>query len=627
MPTGTSFFKGAIDSVRISGSILPESDLLEEIAIPAVVNSEKVDGYKGIWFALGQVSEFGDKYSGGLATYTVNHSPLAVYSPEVDKTFFTYGGTTAADEGHLLIMAGWYDHKTKTVPKPTIVMDKAAADGDPHDNAAITVDDEGYVWVFVSGRNTRRKGYTFRSTVPYSTDAFERISPPGGEDYTYPQIWHVPGNGFAHFFTIYDGGKRNLFFRKSPDGRVWNETTDLAKVSGSYQVTGVSGTGRLATFFNRHPNASVDARTDLYYLQSDDFGETWTLADGTPVALPITETESPARVVDYASQGRLMYNCDLNFDENGNPVLFYLTTADHRPGPAGEPRTYHVAHWTGTEWNIRDLPASATPLSSTTHNYSAGSIWIEPGKWTVLAPTGARSELRDTDPERFWGHGGEIEHWVSTDEGVTWTKTRKVTEKSDRNHGYLRRSFGGAGRFQSFWSDGNPQGRTEVHLYFGESTGERQWALPYEMTEPTATPKEVNPPFKRWQDQSFNETELADPDTIGADMDPDGDGFSNFREYIAATDPVSSLARPSRSNLIGERSENGFLLKYAVNREAFDVRTFIEACGDLSDWQDDSGNLTEMSRAGDGPVDLVTMRAAYLEIGERFYRLRQVFDH
>jgi hypothetical protein len=50
--------------------------------------SEKADGYRGIWFTLGQFSKFGDKYSGGLATYTANHVPTAIYSPAADKTFF-----------------------------------------------------------------------------------------------------------------------------------------------------------------------------------------------------------------------------------------------------------------------------------------------------------------------------------------------------------------------------------------------------------------------------------------------------------------------------------------------------------------------------------------------------------
>ena len=38
----------------------------------------RIDGYKGIWFDLGQRSEFGSKYSGGLGTYTAKHGPIAV---------------------------------------------------------------------------------------------------------------------------------------------------------------------------------------------------------------------------------------------------------------------------------------------------------------------------------------------------------------------------------------------------------------------------------------------------------------------------------------------------------------------------------------------------------------------
>lgn len=61
------------------------------------LNNQKMDGYKGIWFTLGQFSEYGDKYSGGLGTYTAKHIPLSIYSPEADKTFFVYGGTTGSD--------------------------------------------------------------------------------------------------------------------------------------------------------------------------------------------------------------------------------------------------------------------------------------------------------------------------------------------------------------------------------------------------------------------------------------------------------------------------------------------------------------------------------------------------
>ena len=82
------------------------------------------DGYRGIWFTLSQMSEYGDKNPGGFATYTAKHLPLAVYSPEVEKTFFVYGGMPK--DGHLsdekrtlLIMVSCYDHATDTVPRPT----------------------------------------------------------------------------------------------------------------------------------------------------------------------------------------------------------------------------------------------------------------------------------------------------------------------------------------------------------------------------------------------------------------------------------------------------------------------------------------------------------------------------
>ncbi len=61
-------------------------------------------GYRGIWFTLGQFTEYGDKYSGGLGTYTANHVPVAVYAPKAEKTFFVYGGARKGTR-HLLIMA------------------------------------------------------------------------------------------------------------------------------------------------------------------------------------------------------------------------------------------------------------------------------------------------------------------------------------------------------------------------------------------------------------------------------------------------------------------------------------------------------------------------------------------
>ena len=157
------------------------------LSIDMVGQNCRMDGYKGIWYTIEQSSEYGYKYSGGLGTYTADHVPVAIYAPEVEKTFFVYGGTTQKDERHLLVMASYYDHKKKVVPRPVIVCDKNGVD-DPHDNGSISIDKDGYIWVFVSGRNVSRLGTVYKSKEPYSIDSFEKVYE---AVFTYPQPWYI----------------------------------------------------------------------------------------------------------------------------------------------------------------------------------------------------------------------------------------------------------------------------------------------------------------------------------------------------------------------------------------------------------------------------------------------------
>ena len=436
-----------------------------------LINSAKADGYKGIWFTLGQFSEYGDKYSGGLGTYTAKHIPLAVYAPAVNKTFFVYGGTTGPEERYLLIMASEYDHASGTVPKPTIVHDKEGVN-DPHDNGSILLAEDGHVWVFVSGRGRKRMGFKYRSVDPYSVDAFEQIRE---EEMTYPQPWLIPGKGILHCFTKYTAG-RELYWETSPDGRSWTEDRKLAGMGGHYQ-TSREQNGRVITAFNYHPGGNVDKRTNLYYVETSDFGETWQTASGEVVQTPLENTQNPALVRDYEAEGRLVYVKDINFDENGHPVVLVVTSSNYQPGPAGDPRTWELVRWTGTDWTF-------TEVTNSTHNYDMGSLYIEPdGIWRIIAPT-------EAGPQPV-GTGGEIALWHSTDKGETWHKVRDITRNSLRNHAYARRPVNAHPDFYAFWADGNPDELSESHLYFTNQNGDQVWELPYDMEEESGAPKPV----------------------------------------------------------------------------------------------------------------------------------------
>ena len=108
---------------KVTGDMFYTSyaDVAVRVDVPLENILETVDGYRGIWFDLGQATDYGSKYCGGLGTYTMKHIPMAIYSKEVDKTFFVYGGTTKADEKRLLCMIGCYDHATGMLQKPRIV--------------------------------------------------------------------------------------------------------------------------------------------------------------------------------------------------------------------------------------------------------------------------------------------------------------------------------------------------------------------------------------------------------------------------------------------------------------------------------------------------------------------------
>lgn len=469
------------------------TDVAPKADVPSEYVCKTVDGYRGIWFDLGQSTDYGSKYCGGLGTYTMKHIPMAIYSKETDKTFFVYGGTTKSDEKHLLCMIGCYDHATGLLQKPRIVMDKweqTKGVNDPHDDPTVQIDKDGYLWVFVSGRSTKRDGRVYKSMRPYDITAFELISE---FEMAYPQIMYSAQRGFFFFFTKYTGTRR-LYYKSSVDGLDWTETAaptkGLADIkagkskSGHYQISNICG-NKLCTAFNRHINGDVDTRTNIYYVQSTDWGQTWTTVDGKAVTTPVTERESNCMVRDYENyeadgvKGRNCYIKDLNFDVHGNPIILYVLSLNHKTGPEGGEREWHVLHWDGQKWN-------ETMFTKSTHCYDSGSIWVDGNTWTIIAPTMASS-----DKALYWGAGGEIQEWTSTDSGKTWTMTKQWTSNSGTNHTYIRRPFYADEGFWAYWADGRTDKFSQSNLYFGTKDG-KIYRMPYDMTDEWQAPEEYN---------------------------------------------------------------------------------------------------------------------------------------
>ena len=428
------------------------------------------DGYRGIWYQIRSGGEI--KYSGGFATYPQQIRPFAIYRKEVNKTFFCYGGTDEKNST-LLHMVSYFDHATGTVPRPRILLDKKTTDA--HDNPAMAIDDRGYIWIFSNTHGPEKRSIISRSSEPYAIDKFDRVAT---TSFSYGMPWFIPGSGFLFIHNRYSDG-RAIAFQTSTDGYAWSEPALVAQMKvGHYEISLARGKSVIVAF-NYHPHG-LDTRTNLYYVQTTDFGKTWRTIDGAALKTPLKDVLNPALVHDYESEKKLVYLKDIQFDARGNPVILYLTSGGHLPGESSGTRQWTIAHWSDHEWRLR-------PAFTSDHNYDFGQLSIEEGgTWRIIAPT-------DPGPQPGMT-GGDVVMWTSRDEGGTWTKLKTLTAGlSEFNHTYVRQPIDARDDFYAFWADGDPRQRSESRLYFTNKTGDAVWRLPPHMTTGTAKPERLTP--------------------------------------------------------------------------------------------------------------------------------------
>lgn len=450
-----------------------------------VTLNQKANGYRGIWY-MNQPSndEYVYKYSGGLGTYCAKHKPFAIYCKEVNKTFFCYGGTTTDSNRKLLHMVSYFDHETKTVPRPTILLDKKT--NDAHDNPVISVDEDGYIWIFSTSHGRARPSYIHRSKRPYDVDQFELVQATRQDgdqqtpitNFSYMQVWRTNARQFQAFFTRYQYPvARTICHMTSLDGRQWSSWQRIAAIGqGHYQISGV-GESKAGSMFNYHPDGKgLNWRTNLYYVETPDGGQSWQTVDGRSLELPLTTIKNDALVHDYESEGRNVYLKDLRFDKNDHPVLLYITSGGYESGPKNDPRTWTIARWTGNEWKI-------STITNSDNNYDFGELWmLSDNDWRVIGPT-------ETGPQPY-NPGGEIAMWKSIDQGATWSKERQMTKGSEMNHTYVRRALNAHPDFVGIWADGHGRKPSHSNLYFSNLAGD-VFQLPQTMDGETAAPKQI----------------------------------------------------------------------------------------------------------------------------------------
>ena len=443
---------------------------------------KKANGFKGIWY-MNQPSndEYVYKYSGGLAVYPANHRPFAIYSKEVDKTFFCFGGTDD-NNSTLLHNVSYFDHKTKKLANPVTLLDKKTIDA--HDNPVISIDDQGFIWIFSTSHGVSRPSYIHKSKKPYDIQSFETVQATelvnGKEqpfnNFSYFQVYPVKGKGFIALFTKYNpAGHRVIGFNTSKDGVHWNEWKILAHIEdGHYQISAESN-GKVGVAFDYHPKGKgLNYRTNLQYLETSDFGQTWQNINGVKAQLPLTESKNIAVVHDYASEKLNCYLLDITFDQKGKPVILVIPSKGFEAGPGNNPREWTLYRWKENKWTGHVVTTSDS-------NYDMGSVYVESDNvLRVIGPT--------VDGPQAYNPGGEVAMWISKDGGNTWVKEKQLTQNSSMNHSYVRRPVNARADFYGIWADGHGRKPSESNLYFTNEKGD-VYKLPRHSTDEMITPE------------------------------------------------------------------------------------------------------------------------------------------
>lgn len=406
----------------------------------------------GIWHVSGAKTRLSPTattvYGGPHATYCAWTRPMAVYGPEVDKTFFAFGNRENAP------VVCFYDHAERRFAPAVRVGSNPNMDA--HRNPHLVIDEEGLLYIFYGSHCTDT--VAVRSARPYDIEAWVDLGLVASRS-SYPQPWQVRED---EIIVLYRGGGTHdateAIVRSTDGGATWGEPSHFIATppkNGCYGVS-VAAAGpfpRRLHFVWSVTRGDWWQRYHVYYAWSDDGGETWKRTDGEPYDVPITEETSDI-IFESDVPDRGVWLKDIQVAPDGSPCALFVD---------GHTLNYECAWRFG---RLRDGQWRFSQIATSDHMYDCGAlVLLAEDDFRLYGPTTVSQPYED---------GGEIEEWRSTDGGETWENTRHLTSGSAHSHNHVKAVHGG-GRddFRVFWCYGDariPPDTTDVDLFrFGEA--------------------------------------------------------------------------------------------------------------------------------------------------------------
>jgi len=328
---------------------------------------------------------------------TQNFAQAIHYKKNHDRTYILYIADTFE---HRIL---YFDHDTKSWSSSVKVAD--CVENDLHENGAIAIDNDGYIYVFYNDHGNMRMK---KSINPEDITSWGSAIDPTDGYGTYPKTFVDSSNTIYLLHMHHAESSLNvLSFTKSTDGgNTWASETILVNLDSDccYAFKAIlDSSDNIHVAFSIYDVSEI-RRRDVFYMKSTDGGSTWQKADGTSISIPAGEGDVDKA---YDSLGYCQ-GFDLVLDSNNYPIIAY-----------SDQKVYGIVRWTGSAWESHSLGVSTDD--------EFNNIRLQ----VITDSTYRAWLLADASTS---GRGGEVQVWETTDHGANWTKIRDVTKNSPLLH-------------------------------------------------------------------------------------------------------------------------------------------------------------------------------------------------
>ncbi len=220
---------------------------------------------------------------------------------------------------------------------------------DNHARPTITVDSKGFLHVIIGGHHS---GLQYRRSMrPNDASEWTEIETFGKT--TYPLLICGPDDTLC-LTGRHDAGWKGMDFYAKPPGEKWQHRGLLVAKQKRYQYYAAyhnalawgpnHKTLHMSVGFfmgdkvrnGEHARDPQGLHQAVGYMRSDDFGKTWTKADGTPIELPATT--DTIDLIDEGTRARSatdepkpgIRHCGIAVDSNNRPYVVFVR---HTPDP------------------------------------------------------------------------------------------------------------------------------------------------------------------------------------------------------------------------------------------------------------------------------------------------------